>query len=43
MNSDLEALQWESDDNDSGKDGIDDMKADFKELALELNKEEGWG
>ena len=43
MNSDLEALQWESDDNNSGKDGIYDKEVDFKELTLELNKEEGLG
>ena len=41
MNRNLRALQWESDDNISGKDGIDDKKQDFKELAQELNKEGG--
>ena len=39
MNRNLKALQWESDDNSSGKDGIDDEEDDFKELAQELNKE----
>ena len=29
-----------SDDNNSGKDGIDDGEDNFKELAQELNKEE---
>ena len=43
MNRNLKALQWESDDNNSGKDGIDDEEDDFKELAQELNKEEGLG
>ena len=44
MNRNLKALQWHSDDNNnSGKDGIDDGKDDFKELAQELNKEEGLG
>ena len=43
MNKNLRALQWESHDNDSGKDGIDDGENDFKELAQELNKEEGLG
>ena len=41
MNSDLEALQWESDDNNSRKDGIYDKEVDFNQLTLELNKEEG--
>ena len=41
MNRNLKALQWESDDNNSGKDRIDDREDDFKELAQELNKEEG--
>ena len=31
------------DDNNSNKDGIDDGEDDFKELAQELNKEEGLG
>ena len=43
MNKNLRALQWESHDNNSGKDGIDDGEDDFKELAQELNKEEGLG
>ena len=40
MNRNLKALQWESDDNNSGKDRIDDREDDFKDLAEELNKEE---
>ena len=36
MNRSLKALQWESDVNNSGKDGIDDAEDDFKELAQEL-------
>ena len=43
MNRNLKALQWESDDNNSGKDGLDDGEDDFKELAQELNKEERLG
>ena len=43
MNRNLKALQWESDGNNSGKDGIDDGEDNFKELAQELNKEEGLG
>ena len=43
MNKNLRALQLESHDNNSGKDGIDDGEDDFKELAQELNKEEGLG
>ena len=43
MNRNLKALQWKSDDNNSGKDGIDDEEDDFKELAQELNKEERLG
>ena len=43
MNRNLKAHQWESDDNNSGKDGIDDGEDNFKELAQELNKEEGLG
>ena len=43
MNRNLKALQWESDDDNSGKDGIDDGEDNFKELAQELNKEEGLG
>ena len=43
MNRNLKALQWESDDNNSGKDGIDDGEDNFKELAQELSKEEGLG
>ena len=40
INRNLKTLKWESDDN-SGNDGIDDEEDDFKELAQELNKEEG--
>ena len=40
MNSNLKALQWEYDDINSGKDGIDDGEDDFKQLVQELNKEE---
>ena len=36
MNRSLKDLHWESDDNNSGKDGIDDGEDDFKELAQEL-------
>ena len=35
----LKVTQWESDDNNYGKDGIDDGEDDFKELAHKLNKE----
>ena len=38
MNRNLKALEWESDDNNSGK---DDGEDDFKDLTPELNKEEG--
>ena len=38
MIRDLKALQWESDDSNIGKVGIDDVEDDFKELAQELNK-----
>ena len=41
MNRNSKALEWESDDNNSGKDGIDDAEDDFKDLTPELNKEEG--
>ena len=41
MNRNLKALEWESDDNNSGKDGIDHGEDDFKDLTPELNKEEG--
>ena len=41
MNRNSKALEWESDDNNSGKDGIDDGEDDFKDLTPELNKEEG--
>ena len=40
-NKNLKALEWESDDNNSRKDGIDDGEDDFKDLTPELNKEEG--
>ena len=43
MNRNLKALHWESDNNNSSKDGNDDGDDDFKELAQELNKEEGLG
>ena len=43
MNRNLKVLQWESDNNNSGKDEIDDGEDDFKVLAQELNKEEGLG
>ena len=43
MNRNLPALQWKSDNNNSGKDGTDDGKDDFKELAQEVNKDEGLG
>ena len=41
MNRNLKALQWESDCNKSGNCGTDDVEDGFKELAQELNKEEG--
>ena len=41
MNRNLKALQWESDYSNSDKDGIGEGEDDFKELAQELNKEEG--
>ena len=41
MNRTLKALLWKSDDNNSDKDGIDNGKNDFKDLAQELNKKEG--
>ena len=43
INSNLKALQWESDDNNSGEDLIDAGEDDLKEPAQELNKEEGLG
>ena len=43
MNRNLKALQWKSDDDNSGKDGIDYGEGDFKELAQELSKEDGLG
>ena len=43
MNRNFKALQWESDDNSNGKDGIDDEEDDFKKLAQKLNTEEGLG
>ena len=36
----LKALQWESDDSNIAKVGIDEVEDDFKELAQELNKKE---
>ena len=41
MNRNLKVLQWESVDSNSDKNGTDDGEDDFKELAQELNKEEG--
>ena len=41
MNRNLKDLQWEFDDKNSGKDWIDVREDDFKEIAQELNKEEG--
>ena len=43
MNRNLKTVQWESDDNKSGKDEIDHGEDDFKELAQEVNKEDGLG
>ena len=43
MDRNLKPLQWESDDNNSTKDGIDDGEDDFKESAQELNKKQGLG
>ena len=43
LNRNLKAFLWESVDNNSGKDGIDDGEDNFKELAQELNKEERLG
>ena len=43
MKRNLKALQWESDENNSGKDRVDDGDDDFKEVAQELSKEEGFG
>ena len=43
MNRNLPALQWKSDNSNSGKDGTDDGKDDFKGLAQEVNKDEGLG
>ena len=40
INRNLIALQRESDDNNSGKDGIEDGEDDFKELTQEINKED---
>ena len=41
MNKNLKAIQWESEDNNSNKDGIYDGEDYLKELAQKLNKEEG--
>lgn len=41
MNKNLKVLQWESNDNNSGKDGVHDGEDDFEELAQEVNKEKG--
>ena len=43
MKRNLKALQWESDENNTGKDRVDDGDDDFKELDQELSKEEGLG
>ena len=43
MNRNLQYLQWESDENNSDKDETGDGEDDFKELALELNREERFG
>ena len=43
MKRNLKALQWESDENNTGKYRVDDGDDDFKELAQELSKEEGLG
>ena len=43
MNRNLKGRQWESGDNNSGKDEIGDGEDDFNELDQELNKEEGLG
>ena len=39
VNRNLNATQWESDDSNNGKDGIDDEDDHFKKLAHKLNKE----
>ena len=41
INRNLKTLQWESDNNNNGKDKIGDGEDNFIELAQELNKEEG--
>ena len=43
MKRNLKALQWESDENNTGKYRVDDGDDDFKELAQELSKEEALG
>ena len=39
VNRNLNATQWESDDSNNDKDGIDDGDDHFKKLAHKLNKE----
>ena len=41
MSRNLKAVQWESDDNNNGKDGIHNGEVDLKELAQELTKKDG--
>ena len=41
MYKNLKVLQWESNNNNIGKDGIHDGEDDFEELAQEVNKEKG--
>ena len=41
INRNLKTLQWESDNNNNGKDEIGDGEYNLIELAQELNKEEG--
>ena len=41
MNKNLKILQWESNNNNSGRDGIHYGEDDFEELAQEVNKEKG--
>ena len=41
INRNLKTLQWESDNNNNGKDEIGDGEDNLIELAQELNKEEG--
>ena len=41
INRNLKTPQWESDNNNNGKDEIGDGEDNFIQLAQELNKEEG--